>query len=513
MAFKEQILAKQKVLICDNDVRLSNRLYIWLSGLKVEVHIAHDHDKAIELFTLENPDIIITSAMHSGEGIALIKAIKNFNENAGIVFIFKDDSAELFKEVVTLNIDKYVHLPVETPKLLDILYRLAKDKLISRDYAQQEHLLKEYRGAIDKIFIVSIHNYEGDITYVNDSFCSTFNIDKAKALEGYVNPILHQTDSTKRDAMLQVIHNKGVWQDRQVIVVNKVDEHIFDVHVIPLLNADGVILEFLVLMKDVTQLVLEGRRAQAEKKDNKIEKLQMLRKHHQEVNRVKDSFLTIFAHELRTPLNAIINFSGHLHKHISKSDIAKKKVLTSEAYEIKKSGATILEMINNMIDAIKLRDKKMLFVREPFNLAACIEETVANCEYAQEVNFTVELDKAVNINSDETRFAQLLKHILSNAVKYGNKEIMIALKSKDNSFLLTIEDNGNGFDFNEKVFELFNQAEDDDMTRSAKGLGIGLFVVKQICMNLDLLVHVETSKRLGGANVVIRENIEEIEIS
>lgn len=510
MDFKEQTLAKQKILICDDDVRLSNRLYIWLSGIKVDVHLAHNHDKAIEIFTQENPDIIITSAMQDGEGLALVKAVKSFNDSIGIVFIFKDDSADLFKEVVTLNINKFVHLPVETSKLLDILYRLAKEKDLTRDYAQQEHLLREYKGAIDKTFIVTIHNRDDEITYVNERFCLAFDIDKESALAGYVNPILHGSNKQKRQEMLEAIHNGEVWQDRQVILVNEIHEHIFDISVIPIVDEAASIIEYLVLMNDVTQFVLEGRKAKAEKNDNKIEKLQLLRKHHQEVNRVKDSFLTVFAHELRTPLNAIINFAEHIHKHVSKSDIAKKTLLVSEAQEIKHSGLNILDMINNMIDAIKLRDGKMDFKREVFNLANRIEETVANCEHSEDVEIVCELDESISIDSDEVRFSQLLKHILSNAVKYGQNEVKITLKYMDNSFELTVEDNGKGFDETTKVFELFNQAELDDMTRSAKGLGIGLFVVKQICTNLDLSIGVKRSESLGGAKIVISENIKEV---
>lgn len=510
MQTKEQILANLKILICDNDVHLSNRLYIWLSGLKIDVHLAHNHDDAIDIFTQVHPDIIITSAMENREGLALIKAVKSFDDNAGIVFIFKDESADLFKEVITLNVENFIHTPVETSVLLQQLYRVSKERVLSDEYEQQEHLLREYKGAIDKLFIVSIHNLDGEITYTNDAFCKVFNIDKSSALDGHINPILHGPDNKQREAMFIAIKNKQTWHSREHIFVNKVNEYIFDVNVIPILNAQDTIMEYLVLMNDVTTLVTEGRKAQVEKENAKIEKLQMLRKHHQEVNRVKDSFLTVFAHELRTPLNAIINFSDHLYKHIAKSDIRKKVQLEDEAVEIRNSGLSILEMINNMIDAIKLRDKKMSFVRETFNLAACINEKIASSAFLEGVSIESHLDENLVLYSDETRFAQVLEHLLSNAAKYGNNKICVTLESKDDSFFLSIEDNGAGFEDVKHIFELFEQAEQNDMTRSAKGLGIGLFVVKQICMNLDMKITIMDSETLGGAKVVISENINEV---
>jgi len=510
MGIKEQTLAKLKILVCDNDVRLSNRLYIWLSGLKVDVHLAHNYDNAIEIFAEKAPDIIITSAMDNSEGLTLIKSVKSFNEEAGIVFIFKDESAKLFKEVVTLNVDKFVHLPVETAILLDTLYRLAKEKTLSQEYSQKEQLLKEYKGAIDQTFIVTIHNTEGEITYVNERFCQTFAMDKQSALEGYVNPILHGSDREKRNKMLRAIQSKTVWQDRQSILVNESEEHIFDVSVVPILDAKDNIIEYLVLMNDVTTFVLEGRKAQEKQNDSKIEKLQLLRKHHQEMSRVKDSFLTVFAHELRTPLNAIINFADHLRKHIAKSEINRKEQLVIETQEIQRSGLHILQMINNMLDAIKLRDKKMHFEFQDFDIAESIEEVLHNNSILSDVDVELHLQEAIEIHSDATRFLQILEHLLSNAVKYGKSKIIITLKYIDNSFELSIEDDGEGFNTQKGVFELFNQAQQDDMTRSAKGLGIGLFVVKQICLNLDFDIKLSRSQTLSGAKVTIRENINEI---
>lgn len=70
--------------------------------------------------------------------------------------------------------------------------------------------------------------------------------------------------------------------------------------------------------------------------------------------------------------------------------------------------------------------------------------------------------------------------------------------------MVSIEDNGPGIQNKEIIFELFNQDQNNDLTRTATGTGIGLYFVKLFSEQLGLQIKVERSPVLGGASFFIQ---------
>jgi len=80
------------------------------------------------------------------------------------------------------------------------------------------------------------------------------------------------------------------------------------------------------------------------------------------------------------------------------------------------------------------------------------------------------------------------------------------LKQVDNEFILKIEDDGEGIKDKDKerIFDMFDQLDNKELTRDAKGTGIGLYLVKQLCNLLNYSIDIEKSQHLNGAAFVIR---------
>ncbi len=115
----------------------------------------------------------------------------------------------------------------------------------------------------------------------------------------------------------------------------------------------------------------------------------------------------------------------------------------------------------------------------------------------------INLPEESKLSSDPLRLAQICENLLSNAIKYGKGQIEISLNFDSDSFGFIIEDNGDGIAETTKVYELFEQSDDDTMTRTASGTGVGLFIIKEICDRLGYTIEISNSPSLGGAKISI----------
>jgi two-component system CheB/CheR fusion protein len=92
-------------------------------------------------------------------------------------------------------------------------------------------------------------------------------------------------------------------------------------------------------------------------------------------------------------------------------------------------------------------------------------------------------DEAVFVQADPIRLEQIIWNLLNNSVKFtpNGGKIAVGLKAEPDHIVLTVEDNGQGFDasFLPHIFEIFRQA-DAGTNRSQSGMGIGLAVVQQL---------------------------------
>jgi len=113
-----------------------------------------------------------------------------------------------------------------------------------------------------------------------------------------------------------------------------------------------------------------------------------------------------------------------------------------------------------------------------------------------------------DIYTDINSITTIIENIYSNALKYSNENIDISFVIEDDSFILSIEDDGIGIcdDQKGKIFELFVQNESDVLTRKNEGTGVGLYLVKLLSDEMDYKIEVNRST-LGGAKFSIKGKI------
>lgn len=207
-----------------------------------------------------------------------------------------------------------------------------------------------------------------------------------------------------------------------------------------------------------------------------------------EANRVKSEFLATMSHELRTPLTAIIGFSELLLEGVMGELNAEQR---DSLREVLNNGTSLLDLINNLLDFVKVESGKMGINYQLFSLQDLVERlrrSLWPLIQRKQQQLQVEIPENLPpITADEKRIQQVILNLFSNAIKFtpekGNIRIQIGPAEHKGrpSFVITVSDSGIGIapENLEKIFEMFKQV-DSSVSRSYEGTGLGLALAKQL---------------------------------
>lgn len=241
--------------------------------------------------------------------------------------------------------------------------------------------------------------------------------------------------------------------------------------------------------------------------DQKVDQLAQMNLHLYEANRLKSDFLANMSHELRTPLNSIIGFSEVLQSFDSLNDRQKRY-----AANIQRSGKTLLEMINDILDLAKVEAGKMQVRPIGFQIASLV---LAQCDAVRGLADDKNIDLQVDIKSglgevwqDQTKIQQILTNLLSNAIKFTPEGGLITVTAggvDQDRFYVSVADTGVGIaeEDLQVIFEKFRQSrtvvQGDGLTREYSGTGLGLSIVRELCKLLG--GEIRLSSQLGRGSV------------
>lgn len=232
----------------------------------------------------------------------------------------------------------------------------------------------------------------------------------------------------------------------------------------------------------------------------------------EEANKSKDDFLANMSHELKTPLNSINIISNIMMKNKSEN-LDENQIKNLEI--IHKCGIDLLYLINDILDLSKLDAKQnnvqntKIDVKEFMN---SIYEMFYAQTNAKNLELIFKIDDNLNfIYSDQIKIKQIIKNLLSNALKFTQKgKIHFLVEDANNDIKIIIKDEGIGIpeDKIEFIFDRFKQL-DGSITRKYGGTGLGLTICKELILLLNGKINV-TSKVNIGSNfeIIIPKNMD-----
>ncbi|MDC4206742.1 MAG: GAF domain-containing protein [Candidatus Manganitrophus sp.] len=223
----------------------------------------------------------------------------------------------------------------------------------------------------------------------------------------------------------------------------------------------------------------------------------------EEASRLKTEFLSNVSHELRTPLNAIIGYTHLLQDEIYGPLRDRQREPLSS---VRRNAASLLSLINNLLDLSKIEAGKVEVNLEEFDLEDLLQEVFENVKPLLH-------DKAVEVHwrlarplsplwSDPQRVRQIFLNLFSNAIKFtdrGSITISAANQSMPRGIVLSVEDTGIGMREEDlpMIFDPFRQV-DGSLTRSAEGTGLGLTIVKKALNLIEGTIEVESAFEKGS---------------
>lgn len=262
--------------------------------------------------------------------------------------------------------------------------------------------------------------------------------------------------------------------------------------------------EVLHILDEASQVIAYSH--QLEQKSRELEaataELRAANTRLQELDRLKDDFVSTVTHELRTPLTSIRAFSEILHDNPDLEPGQRGRYLGI----IIKESERLTRLINQVLDLAKIESGSAEWRIVAVDLREVIEESVAATSGLFEERNTrlaIDLpDEAPPVIADRDRVVQVLFNLLSNAAKFCDRAdalITVRLRVGDREARVDVADNGPGISPAQQaaIFEKFRQGG-DTLTAKPQGTGLGLPISRQIIGHLGGRLWVESVPGAGA---------------
>lgn len=226
------------------------------------------------------------------------------------------------------------------------------------------------------------------------------------------------------------------------------------------------------------------------------------------LNKELDRFVYSMSHDLRAPIASVIGLINLALETDSKEEIKGLLEMKAEAL------GRLDQYIKDVIDYS--RNKRMGSVTELLNMREVVEKCLSELQFftqAGDIQFDIQVDEGISLQSDKMRLRIILNNLLSNAIKYcdPNKDvsrIQIAVYDRGVAMDIVVSDNGLGIkkEYLDRIWEMFFRG-----TSEGSGSGLGLYILKESVAILGGTIKVESEEGQGTTFTISLPNQEEDE--
>jgi len=198
--------------------------------------------------------------------------------------------------------------------------------------------------------------------------------------------------------------------------------------------------------------------------------------------RSKDQFLASVSHEIRTPLTSVLGFASLLQED-------PEQLSTEDGREIieliRHQALEVSDLVEDLLVAARAEIDAVNVVKEPVRLADEINSVLSARLGTDHSDIFVAASQTHQALADPTRVRQIIRNLLTNALRYGGEQITITTHRDGPEVLIVFSDNGNGIpdELRKRVFEPYERGE-SGITKP-ESIGLGLAVSRQLARLMD----------------------------
>jgi len=241
-------------------------------------------------------------------------------------------------------------------------------------------------------------------------------------------------------------------------------------------------------------------------------KLEKNNKELKELNEFRSNMIDTVSHEFRTPLTSIQGYTSRLlRQDIQIDDATKQKSLKV----IKRQAERLKRMVEDLLVIPDIENSSLNVTIEPVNVSEIVEDAVIlskNNSGKTLVN-NVSVDTPM-IMADRDRFEQVIINIVENAMKYADDDSEIVIESEifDDEYIKVSVKNHCNIIPKDKLKTLFDKFTrlDDKTTRTTRGTGLGLFIVKGLVETMGGHIHLHSGMDWGFTVQIFMKRAEDV---
>jgi signal transduction histidine kinase len=201
-----------------------------------------------------------------------------------------------------------------------------------------------------------------------------------------------------------------------------------------------------------------------------------------ELQRLREEWMSVIAHDLRQPIG-VIKMAAELLPELHKGPMSENERSVAERIGSATSG--LARMVDDLLDLSRIAARRLSLQRGWGDPVALVREAVERLSHVTR-NTRVIVDDAKSLKPvwvDAVRFEQILANLLTNAVKYGEKdrEITVHVIQRESEVEIAVTNHGPGIPRSElvDVFQRFKRSQKAAQS-GVPGLGLGLYIAKGI---------------------------------
>lgn len=217
-----------------------------------------------------------------------------------------------------------------------------------------------------------------------------------------------------------------------------------------------------------------------------------------QLNDFRSNLIDTVSHEFRTPLTSIQGYTSRLLRQDIEIDNATRQ---KSLKIIKKQAERLKRMIEDILVIPDIEGKQLNFELQPVNLTSVLDNVillVKNDDQQRIINNVIGCDIDVYANAD--RLEQVFVNLVENAIKYAknNGPVTLDYEIRENRVVISVK---NDYDVipREKlktIFEKFTRI-DDSTTRTTRGTGLGLYIVKGLIEAMGGDIRIYSNEECG----------------